>query len=123
MVWWYHLQTDSKWNIGEFTKTFAGFFRGKKTTHSPQLTGVYIEKITARAPQGSILDPLLFLTYINDITGGLICKTKQFINDTFLLADNTQTSVNDLNKDLKTKNNWAFQWKLNFSPYSTEQAQ
>ena len=42
---------------------------------------------------------------------------------TSLLADNTQTSVNDLNKDLKTKNNWAFQWKLNFSPYSTEQAQ
>ena len=66
------------------------------------------KNITARAPHCSILDPLLFLTYLNDITGGLICKTRLFTNDTSLLADNTQTSVNDLNKDLKAKNNWAF---------------
>ena len=27
----HHLQANSKWNIGEFTKPFVGFFKGKKT--------------------------------------------------------------------------------------------
>ena len=34
-----------------------------------------------------------------------------------------QTNVNDLNRDLEIKNNWAFQWKMNFNPDSTKQAQ
>ena len=44
MTWWYHLQTNSKWNIREFTKPFGGFCKGKKTMRSPQQTSLYIEK-------------------------------------------------------------------------------
>ena len=40
----------------------------------------------------------------------------------FSVVDDTQTSANDLNKDLKIINNWAFQWKMNFNPDSTKQA-
>ena len=40
----------------------------------------------------------------------------------FSVVHDTQTSANDLNKDLKIINNWAFQWKTNFNPDPTKQA-
>ena len=41
----------------------------------------------------------------------------------FSVIHNNQTSTNDLNKDLEIIHNWAFQWKMNFDPDSTKQAQ
>ena len=82
------------------------------------------KNIDAGVPQGSILGPLLFLIYINDLTEGLTTNVKLFADDTslFSVVHDTQTSANDLNKDLKIINNWAFQWKMNFNPDPTKQA-
>ena len=67
---------------------------------------------------------MLFLIYINDLTEGLTTNLKLFADDTslFSVLHDTQTSANDLNKDLKIINNYAFQWKLNFNPDPTKQA-
>ena len=69
------------------------------------------------------IGPLLFLIYINDLTEGLTTNVKLFADDTslFSVVHDTQTSANDLNKDLKIINNWAFQWKMNFNPDPTKQ--
>ena len=82
------------------------------------------KNINAGVPQGSILGPLLFLIYINDLTDGLTTNVKLFAGNTslFCVAHDTETSANDLNKDLKIINNWAFQWKMNFNPDPTKQA-
>ena len=76
-------------------------------------------------PQGSILGFLLFWIYINHLTEGLITTAKLFSDDSslFSLVHDTQTSAKDLYKDLEIINNWAFQWKMNFSADSTKQAQ
>ena len=47
----------------------------------------------------------------------------QMILLSFLLYMKTQTPANDLNKDLEIPNNQAFQWKMNFYPDPTKQAQ
>ena len=47
-----------------------------------------------------------------------------FADDTslFSVVNDTQTSANDLNKDLEITNNWTFQWKMNFNPEPAKQA-
>ena len=66
---------------------------------------------------------MLFLIYINNLTEGLTTNVKLFADDTslFSVVHDTQTSANDLNKDLKIINNWAFRWKMNFNPDPTKQ--
>ena len=125
MAWWYHRQTSSKWNIGEFTKPFAGVFKGKEATRSPQPTSLYMENINVGVRQGSILVASLFLIYINDLTKGITINAKLFTNDTssFFVVQDTQTSANDLNEDLEIVNDWAFQWKMNLNIDPTKQAQ
>ena len=65
------------------------------------------------------------LIYINDLSEGLSTNAKLFADDTslFSVIHDSQTSANVLNKDLEMIHNWAFQWKMNFNPDPTKQAQ
>ena len=60
-----------------------------------------------------MLDPLLFLIYMNDLADGLSPNAKLFADDTslFSVIHNDDTSANQLNNDLYQINKWAFQWK------------
>ena len=82
-------------------------------------------KIEAGVPQGSILGPLLFLIYINDLSENLASNPKLFAGDTslFSVVKNVDASNIDLNNYLKKISKWAFQWKINFNPDPTKQAQ
>ena len=76
-------------------------------------------------PQGSILGPLIFLIYINDLSDDPSTNAKLFADDTslFSVVRNINTSAVHLNNDLRKISNWAFQWKMSFNPDPTKQAQ
>ena len=81
--------------------------------------------ISAEVRQGSILGPLLFLIYINDLSDNLSSNPKLFADDTSFFSvvrDINQSGIN-LNDDLKKISNWAFQWKMSFNPDINKQAQ
>ena len=79
--------------------------------------------INAGVPQGSVLGPLLFLVYINDITTVVqSAEVRLFADDTilYLYVDNPVTSAQMLNDDLSHLHDWAQRWLVKFSPTKTK---
>ena len=80
--------------------------------------------IQAGVPQGLILGPLLFLIYINDLCNDLTTNVKLFADDAlFSIFHNMNTSATNLSNDLKKIKNCAIQWRMNFNPDPSKQAQ
>ena len=52
-----------------------------------------MQEIKSGVPQGSVLGPILFLLYINDLSNALLCKPRLFADDTLMLY-----SSDNLNK-------------------------
>jgi hypothetical protein len=80
--------------------------------------------IDAGVPQGSVLGPLLFLIFINDISYVIKhCKIRLFADDTclFIEVDDPNIQADQLNQDLSSLNEWARKWHVDFSPPKTEE--
>ena len=69
-------------------------------------------------PQGSVLCPLYFLVCINDLADNLVSDVRLFADDTslFTVVYDETVSAQVLNSDLKTIEEWAYQWKMQFNP-------
>ena len=81
---------------------------GHKSLPKPVLSGV---------PQGTVLGPLLFLCYINDLPDLLISKIQLYADDVLLYS--TVTSLEDckqLQLDLHSLESWANIWQMQFNP-------
>ena len=72
--------------------------------------------VKSGVPQGSVLGPVLFLIYVNDIDDGLTCKISKFADDTKIASKITTTLDKEtLQSDLDRLACWASKWQMKFN--------
>jgi hypothetical protein len=73
-------------------------------------------RVLSGVPQGSVLGPILFLVYINDIDLGLTCNIIKFADDTKIYMEmRDENSHATLQEDLKRLCEWSVQWQMLFN--------
>ena len=109
---------------GTLLKLFGDYLSNRK--QRVVLNGSLAEynDIKSGVPQGSVLGPLLFLLYINDLEENIKSQIRFFADDTMLfsIVNDPVTSASNLNDDLETIHRWAQQWKMEFNPDPAKQA-
>ena len=90
------------------------------------VNGFLSDKISSIAgvPQGSVLSPLLFLIYVNDLPNSHHRQNSksQFADDTALWAasKNVQFAAKLLRKDLPKLAKWCAKWRIKLNPEKTK---
>ena len=76
-------------------------------------------EISAGVPQASVLGPLLFIIYINDIADKLVSLSRLFADDTSFGYSNQDTMQlkNVIDHDLNEMDIWSKKWlNMSFNP-------
>ena len=84
--------------------------------------------VNAGVPQASILDPTLFLLYINDHPDDVVCDIAIYADDTALYSKCVQASdlwqeleqASELESDLQDNVHWAKKWFVDFNAGKTQ---
>ena len=107
---------------GHLLKWFSNYLANRKQRVVINGKASSFLNVQAGIPQGSILGPLLFLIYINDIVLELNSSIRLFADDTSLsiVVENPITATNILNSNLLTIHSWAKQWLVDFNAIKTE---
>ena len=93
-------------------------FLSKRTQHV-NLGGTTssLADVISGVPQGTVMGPLLFLTYINDLPEYTESDARLFADDCLLYRRiNTQADADSLQKDLSSLQHWEQLWQMEFHP-------
>ena len=109
---------------GQFLLLIESFLKNRKQRTVLNGQNSLWGDVSAGVPQGSILGPLLFLVYINDLAAGVKCNIKLFADDTslFTVVEDSNSAANDMNHDLELISQWAYDWIMSFNPDPQKQA-
>ncbi len=107
---------------GSLLNWFSSYLSSRKQRVVLRNSNSDWKDINAGVPQGSILGPLLFLIYINDIVEEINSNIRLFADDTslYIVVDDPNTASRMLNDDLIKIHNWSKRWLVDFNPSKTE---
>ena len=72
--------------------------------------------VTSGVPQGSVLGPILFIIYINDLEAGVISSISKFADDTKVGGKALTTKDCEiLQQDLNKITQWSEKWQMSFN--------
>ena len=92
---------------GNLLETLTDFLKDQKRRVVMNMQNSSWANVEDGILEGSILGPLLFLIYINDLSENLSTSVKLFADDTFSVVHDIATSSCDLNYDLNRVREWA----------------
>lgn len=71
------------------------------------------KRVTSGVPQGSVLGPILFLIYVNDLDENIVNKLLKFADDTKLLGKvSTPEEIQQMKDDLHQISVWTEKWQM-----------
>ncbi|MGB1915940.1 MAG: RNA-directed DNA polymerase, partial [Paracoccaceae bacterium] len=89
-------------------RTQTVVLNGESSEKTPVVSGV---------PQGTVLGPLLFLVYINDLPALVTCKIRLFADDALIYRSiDSITDTHKLQEDLNQLITWESNWSMEFNP-------
>lgn len=108
--------------VGDLLSWFKDYLTNRKQRVVINGIASSWKTVNAGVPQGSILGPLLFLIFINDIVDEVNCPINLFADDTsiYAIVDNPLITSLSLNSNLQKVQNWSNRWLVNFNPKKTE---
>ena len=100
-------------------KWFSDYFTNRSQSVVLEGKSSSWRHVEAGVPQGSVLGPLCFLLYINDIVEHITCHMYLFADDASIFQtindNNYKEETRLLNEDLKQITLWAKKWKVEIS--------
>ena len=108
-------------NLLEWIKSYLNSRKQRVVINGIESDWIYIN---AGVPQGSILGPLFFLIFINDIVLEVNCSIKLFADDAtiYVVIDNVNAAGELLNHNLDKVHKWSEKWLVNFNPQKKQKA-
>ena len=74
-------------------------------------------QVTSGVPQGSVLGPILFLVFINDMPDCVTSRCRLFADDSIIYRNvNSDSDAELLQKDLDALHKWETDWGMSFNP-------
>ena len=103
---------------GNIAKWIQTFLSNRKQKVLPEGEMSSEKDVLSGVPQGNVLGPLLFPTYINDLPDCVASsETKLFADDSLLFrVVNSQQDADYLQKNLTALEKWEREWQMSFHP-------
>jgi ribonucleases P/MRP protein subunit RPP40 len=101
---------------GILVKWIESFLTGRKQRVLIGDNSSEWEDVTSSVPQGSVLGPLLFTIFINDLPDKIKNECRLYADDSTVIGViESEEDAIEIQKDIDSMQNWAKTWQMSFN--------